>query len=127
MSEKITDFSLKHEGSSYSRNAENQVVSTVNFSGRVPVYGGVFGTLTFVENFNEADAKNGTCSWLGEAMLEDGTRIFGALDGTWSQEEGTHIYKITMEGEESTGRKTRSEGEIALGTLIYSGSVYTRN
>jgi hypothetical protein len=32
-----------------------------------------------------------------------------------------------MEGEESTGRKTRSEGEIALETLIYSGSVYSRD
>ena len=127
MAEKITDFSLKHMGSSYSRNANNQVVSTIDFSGEVSVYGGVFGSLTFVENFNEADAKSGTCSWLGEAMLEDGTRIFGSLDGTWNQVEGKHIYKITMEGEESTGRKTRSEGEIALGTLIYSGSVYTRN
>jgi len=127
MTEKITDFSLRHEGSSYSRNAKNQVVSTINFSGEVSIYGGVFGTLTFVENFYEADLKSGTCSWLGEAMLDDGTRIFGSLNGTWTQLEGKHIYRIAMEGEESTGRKTRSEGEIALETLIYSGSVYSRD
>lgn len=42
-------------------------------------------------------------------MLEDGTRIFGSLDGTWNQVEGKHIYRITMEGEESTGRKARAE------------------
>jgi hypothetical protein len=60
-------------------------------------------------------------------MLDDGTRIFGSLNGTWTQVEGKHIYRIAMEGEESTGRKTRSEGEIALETLIYSGSVYSRD
>ncbi len=31
MSEKIADFSLKHKGNSYSRNAQGQLVSVVNW------------------------------------------------------------------------------------------------
>ena len=51
MSEKIADFSLNHAGTTYTRNEAGQVVSYINFEGEVSAYGGVFGTLSIVENF----------------------------------------------------------------------------
>ena len=128
MSEKIADFSLTHAGTTYTRNEAGQVVSYLNFEGDVSAYGGVFGTLSFIENFTEASATSGTCSWIGEAMNEDGTRLFGGAEGTWEQEPPEHNYKIVLEGEESNGRKTRSEGAIVLGdTVTFKGTIYTRD
>ena len=128
MSEKIADFSLTHAGTTYTRNEAGQVVSYLNFEGDVSAYGGVFGTLSVVENFTEASATSGTCSWIGEAMNEDGTRLFGAAEGTWEQAPPEHNYKIAMDGEESDGRKTRSEGAIVIGdTVTFEGTIYTRD
>jgi|TARA_B100000315_G_scaffold241896_1_gene263244 hypothetical protein len=128
MSEKIADFSLNHAGSTYARNEEGQVVSYLNFEGEVSAYGGVYGTMKVVENFTEATATNGTCSWIGEAFNEDGTRLFGYVEGTWEQSPPDHIYKVTMEGEESTGRKTRCEGAVIFGEATrFEGTVYTRD
>ncbi len=127
MSEKIADFSLDGVSSTYTRNEEGQVVSYSNFKGEVSAYGGVYGTLKVVENFKEATATKGTCSWIGEALNEDGTRIFGEGEGTWEQTAPDHNYKIVMEGQESSGRKTRSEGVLIIGESRYVGSVYTRD
>jgi|TARA_B110000263_G_scaffold9949_1_gene8472 hypothetical protein len=128
MSEKIADFSLKHAGSTYTRNEAGQVVSYLNFEGEVSAYGGVYGTMCVVENFTEASATGGTCTWIGEALNEDGTRLFGSLEGSWEQAPPEHNYKLTMEGEESTGRKTRCEGAIVFGEpATFEGTVYTRD
>ena len=128
MSEKIADFSLNHAGTTYTRNEAGQVVSYLNFEGEVSAYGGVYGTMKVVEEFTEASATSGTCSWIGEALNEDGTRLFGYVEGTWEQTPPDHNYKITMEGEESDGRKTRCEGAVIFGEATrFEGTVYTRD
>ncbi|SVA58267.1 uncharacterized protein METZ01_LOCUS111121 [marine metagenome] len=128
MSEKIADFSLNHAGTTYSRNEAGQVVSYLNFEGEVSAYGGVYGTMKVVEEFTEASATSGTCSWIGEALNEDGTRLFGYGEGTWEQAPPDHNYKVTMEGEESDGRKTRSEGAVIFEEPArFEGTVYTRD
>ncbi len=81
-----------------------------------------------VEEFTEASATSGTCSWIGEALNEDGTRLFGYGEGTWEQAPPDHNYKVIMEGEESNGRKTRSEGAVIFGEPArFEGTVYTRD
>ena len=88
----------------------------------------MYGTMKVVENFTEATATGGDCSWIGEALNEDGTRLFGDGEGTWEQTPPDHNYKIIMEGEESTGRKTRSEGAVIFGEPSrFEGTVYTRD
>ena len=127
-SEKIADFSLNHAGTTYTRNEAGQVVSYLNFEGEVSAYGGVYGTMKVVEEFTEASATSGTCSWIGEALNEDGTRLFGYGEGTWEQAPPDHNYQVTMEGEESDGRKTRSEGAIIFAEPArFEGTVYTRD
>ncbi len=128
MSEKIADFSLNHAGTTYTRNEAGQVVSYLNFEGEVSAYGGVYGTMKVVEEFTEASATSGTCSWIGEALNEDGTRLFGYGEGTWEQAPPDHNYQVTMEGEESDGRKTRSEGAVIFAEPArFEGTVYTRD
>ena len=128
MSEKIADFSLNHIGTTYTRNEEGQVVSYLNFEGEVSAYGGVYGTMKVIEKFTEATATSGKCTWVGEAFNEDGTRLFGDGEGTWEQTPPDHDYKIIMEGEESTERKTRSERAIIFGEPSrFEGTVYTRD
>ena len=67
MSEKIADFSLKHKGNSYSRNAQGQLVSVTNWEteGDMDVYGTVWGSITFLQDIGDANADGGTCSWAG--------------------------------------------------------------
>ena len=126
MSEKIADFSLNHAGTTYTRNEAGQVVSYLNFEGEVSAYGGVYGTMKVVEEFTEASATSGTCSWIGEALNEDGTRLFGYGEGTWEQAPPDHNYKVIMEGEESNGRKTRSEGAVIFGEPArFEGTITT--
>ena len=128
MSEKIADFSLNHAGTTYTRNEAGQVVSYLNFEGEISAYGGVYGTMKVVEEFTEASATSGTCSWIGEALNEDGTRLFGYGEGTWEQAPPDHNYQVTMEGEESDGRKTRSEGAVIFAEPArFEGTVYTRD
>jgi hypothetical protein len=104
------------------------VVSYLNFEGEVSAYGGVYGTMKVVEEFTEASATSGTCSWIGEALNEDGTRLFGYGEGTWEQAPPDHNYQVTMEGEESDGRKTRSEGAVIFAEPArFEGTVYTRD
>ena len=134
MSEKIADFALKHAGTTYSRNEAGQVVSRLNWEGDVAPYGGVFGTMTVIENFSEpgtasGTATGGTCSWVAETFGADGVRLFGAAEGTWEQDPSENSYKIALEGEESNGRKTRAEGAIVLTEegFSFEGTVFARD
>ena len=94
MSEKIADFSLNHAGTTYTRNEAGQVVSYLNFEGEVSAYGGVYGTMKVVEEFTEASATSGTCSWIGEALNEDGTRLLVTARARGNKPHLTIITKL---------------------------------
>ena len=128
MSEKIADFSLKHQGNSYSRNAQGQLVSVTNWEteGDMDVYGTVWGSITFLQDIGDANADGGTCSWAGEGFLPDGSKVIGFQEGTW-EKSGNHKWKLVMEGEDSSAGKVRTESEIELSTLIWEGTVYSRD
>ena len=125
MSEKVSDFELKHKASSYSEGEDGKLISISNWEteGDMEVYGAVYGSLKVVHDINDPDADSGTCSWAGEGFLPDGSKTIGFLSGTW-EKAGNHVWKLSMTGRDSAVGPTRVESTIALETLTWSGTVY---
>jgi len=125
MSEKVSDFELKHKASSYSEGEDGKLISISNWEteGDMEVYGAVYGSLKVVHDINDPDADSGTCSWAGEGFLPDGSKTIGFLSGTW-EKAGNHVWKLSMTGRDSREGPTRVESTITLETLTWSGTVY---
>ena len=125
MSEQLGEFSLKHTGTTYGRNAAGELTNSVNWEGTASGFGAVWGTLFSATPLSDASANGGSVEWAGQAFLEDGT-VLGALGkGTWEKPQNEHKWKIVMHVDLSTGEKQRAEGEIDLETLMYEGKIYS--
>ena len=59
---------------------------------------------------------------VGQGFLEDGTVVVGLGEGTFESVPGQHIARTSMLIDVSDGTKIRSEGEMALETLIWTGT-----
>ncbi|MDP6316419.1 MAG: hypothetical protein QF840_09235 [Pseudomonadales bacterium] len=125
MSDKIDDFKFVHISNVYSRNSSGQLVSQVNWKteGEMAVYGEVWGTLTFIQNFDTPDAEGGEVSWAGEAFHPDGSKTIGFQTGTWTK-AGNHVWRLEMTGEDSREGGVKTVSEISLETLTWAGSVF---
>ncbi len=97
MSEKIDDFKMVHVSNVYSRNSEGQLVTHVNVKSEadMAVYGEVWATLTFLQNFETPDADSGEVSFAGEGFHPDGTKTIGFQEGTWKK-VGQHAVELEM-------------------------------
>ncbi len=124
MSDPIGEFSLKHAGTTHAKTPDGELASYSNFSGTASGYGQVFGTLILIRPLVEAGSTSGTCSWAAQAYLEDGSVLGGLGEGSWEQVPNEHIWKISMVTEVSNGDKVRSEGQISLETLEYTGQLF---
>ena len=84
MSEKIDDFRFVHVSNVYSQNSDGQLVSQVNWKSEsdMAVYGEVWSTLTFIQNYDTPDAESGEVSFAGEGFNSDGTKTIGFQKGT---------------------------------------------
>ena len=119
MSEKIDDFKMVHVSNVYSRNSEGQLVTQVNVKSQsdMAVYGEVWATLTFLQNFETPDADT------GEGFHPDGTKTIGFQEGTWKK-VGQHAVELEMSGKDSREGDLKTVSKISLETLIWEGSVY---
>ena len=124
MSDPIGEFSLNHAGTTYSKTADGELASYANFQGTATGYGQVYGTLILTRPLSEAGSTSGTCTWAAAAFLEDGSTAGGLGEGTWEQNAGEHKWKVNMVTKVSSGETVRSEGEISLETLVYSGKLF---
>jgi hypothetical protein len=125
MSEKIDDFRFVHVSNTYSQNADGQLVSQVNMKSEtdMAVYGEVWSTLTFLQNYETPDAESGAVSFAGEAFHADGTKTIGFQKGTWKK-AGNHIWELEMTGKDSREGDLKTVSRISLETLIWEGSVF---
>ena len=125
MSEKIDDFKMVHVSNVYSRNSEGQLVTQVNLKTEsdMAVYGEVWGTITFLQNYETPDAESGEVSFAGEGFSPDGTKTIGFQDGTWKK-VGKHAVELEMSGKDSREGNLKTVSKISLETLVWEGSVY---
>ncbi|MDG2251751.1 MAG: hypothetical protein P8N11_12985 [Gammaproteobacteria bacterium] len=125
MAEKIADFELKHKGSSFSRDGDDNLVEKSNWEseGDMEIYGAVYGSLTVTWNINDPDVDSGEISWAGEGFLPDGSRVIGFQEGTWKK-DGKHEWELSMRGRDSKEGNITTESHISLETLTWSGSVF---
>ena len=124
MADPIGEFSLKHTGSAYAKTENGELTNTSNWQGTATGYGSVFGTLSLSQPLAEAGATSGSIGWAGQGFPEDGTTLGAFGEGTWQQHEGQHRWTITMEVEVSNGDRIRTEGEIDLESLTYTGKIF---
>ena len=79
MAEKIGDFSMEHVVTSYSRNANGDIVSTTDWrgSGSSTTLGGaqVFGSFISAAPLSASNEKSGEIEFIGESFLENGNRL----------------------------------------------------
>ena len=121
MSETGGEFSLKHTGTTYAKNSDGEIASYVSWEGTATGFGVVFGTLCFTNPLAAGGATSGSCSWVGQAFLEDTTTTTALGEGTWQQVEGEQKWSVSQEIELSDGSRIRSEGEIDLAARTYTG------
>ena len=118
----IGEYSLKATTFTYTA-MENGGTVQGNFEGSVKgegLTGPVLGTLTAV---GAPGTKSGTCSWAGTSYLDNGEEIDGKREGTW-EKIGTHKWRIRAVVYLSDGRTVASDGEIALATRSYTGTIF---
>jgi hypothetical protein len=124
MSGPIGEFSFKHAGTTYAKTGDGELANYVNFVGTATGYGQVFGTLIGKRPLSEAGDESGAVSWAANAFLEDGSTVGGLGEGTFEKLPNEHIWKISMVTEVSNGDRVRSEGQISLDTLEYTGQLF---
>ena len=129
MAEKIGEFSMEHVVTSYSKNANGDIVSTTDWrgSGSSTTLGSaqVFGSFISAAPLSESNAKSGEIEFIGESFLENGTQVGSVASGTWEKAESEHAWKIVMDGENSLGHQRRFEGTVDLETLVFKGEIYS--
>ena len=123
MADPIGEFSLQLTGA-HTEKTDNGVNAHSHWEGTATGYGTVFGTLTVPLSLAETNPTSGTCTWAGQAFLEDGTSLIGVAEGTWQKVEGQHRWTTSMVGENSDGSRLRSEGEIDLASRSYTGKLF---
>ena len=125
MPEKIDDFRFVHVSNVYSQNSDGQLVSQVNWKSEsdMAIYGEVWSTLTFIQNYDTPDAESGEVSFAGEGFNPDGTKTIGFQKGTWKK-GGDHIWELEMTGKDSRVGDLKTVSRICLETLIWEGSVF---
>ena len=125
MSEKIDDFRMAHVSNVYSQNAEGQLITQANFKSEadMAVYGEVWCTLTFTQDYETPDADSGKVSFAGEAFHSDGSKTIGFHNGTWKK-TGEHVWELEMSGKDSREGALKTVSTISLEHLIWEGSVY---
>jgi hypothetical protein len=115
----IAEYALKSTSLTYSAAGSVQG----NFEGTAKgegITGPVLGTLLTV---GAPGAKSGTCSWAGTSYLDNGQEVAGKGEGTW-EVAGTHKWHIRAVVYLSDGRTVVSDGEIALATRSFTGTLY---
>ena len=129
MAEKIGEFSMEHVVTSYSKNANGDIVSTTDWrgSGSSTTLGvaQVFGSFISAAPLSESNAKSGEIEIIGESFLENGTQIGNVASGTWEKAESEHSWEIAMDGENSLGHKRLFEGTVDLESLVFNGEIYS--
>jgi hypothetical protein len=123
MADSVGEFSHKHAGNAYAKGADGVIVGYSNWEGTATGFGTVFGTLSVP--LGKSGASSGSCTWTGQAFLEDGSWVTGEGDGTWQQVEGQHRWKMSFPVIKiSNGDRLRCEGEIDLANRTFSGRMF---
>jgi hypothetical protein len=123
MADPVGEFSLEHGGTTYLK-TDDGVDSYANFMGTATGFGTVSGTLKVSNPLSGSISTSGACTWASQAFLDDGTSVTSAGEGTYEQQSGEHRWVITLDIQLSNGDRLRSEGEINLQTLVFSGKIY---
>ena len=123
MSDPVGEFSFKHQGSTYIK-TEDGLDNYVNFVGTATDFGTVFGTLKVSNPLSGPVSNSGACTWSSQAFLDDGTTVTAHGEGSYEQLAGEQRWQIALTIQISNGDSLRSEGEIDLETLVFSGKIY---
>ena len=84
----------------------------------------VLGSLIFTIPLAEAGANSGSCSWVGRAVLEDGSFVAGLAEGTWERIGDELRGNVSLMHEVSDGRKIRTEGVLDHTARTFVGQMY---
>ncbi|MEE3299690.1 MAG: hypothetical protein VX197_00490 [Pseudomonadota bacterium] len=122
MTEEVGTFSLKFSGNTYSSDENGNVTVHQNWEGAADGYGSVFGTLILGPMSASELNEGGQIKWVGQGFLEDGTTVVGIGEGTFETPPDQHVARTLMLIDISDGTKIRSEGEMALETLTWTGT-----
>lgn len=123
MADPVGEFTLEHKGTTYIK-TDDGLDNYINFAGTATGYGTVFGTLKGSNPLTGTVPATGPITWSSQAFLEDGTTVTAHGEGTFEKNSDEHKWKINMNIQVSNGDNLRSEGEIDLETLIFSGVLY---
>lgn len=128
MSEKIGTFEFAHVANTYTADDNNRIMNYSSWRGAAEGYGTVYGTLAFgpiaLGDMNEK-LQGGPIKWVGQGFLEDGTSVGGVGTGTWKKDPNGHAWHTEMIVEISDGSRIKSVGQIALATLMFTGTTYS--
>ena len=125
MSEELGTYSLKYKGSTYTSNEAGDITIHQNWEGAADGFGTVFGTLIWGPTPPSGLNEGGKIEWVAQAFLDDGTTVVGQGEGTWETPPDDHVAKTSLLINISDGTQIRSEGEMALETLEWNGTIYS--
>jgi len=113
----VGEFSLKIVSTTLETGPAGSILNKVNLEGTATGFGAVFQTATFI-----GGPKDGTCSVVGVAYLDNGDALSGVGQGTY-ESKGKHRWATTGSMELSDGRRIASTGEIDLASRSWKGTI----
>ena len=124
MADPIGEYNFKNTGIVLSKTADGQIQEIVSYEGTATDFGSVFGSLIFTMPLAEAGANSGPCSWVGRAILDDGTLVGGLAEGTWERIGNELRANVSLVHEVSDGQKIRTEGVLDHKEHTFNGQMY---
>ena len=124
MADSIGEYSFKNTGTVLSKTADGQIQQVSTYEGSGTGFPVVLGSLIFTIPLSEAGANSGSCSWVGRAVLEDGSFVAGLAEGTWERIGDELRGNVSLVHEVSDGRKIRTEGVLDHTARTFGGQMY---
>ena len=112
---------MKSTGILFNRTADGQIQTIRTYKGTATRFGTIFGTSINTQPLAEAGASSGTCTWVGKALLDDGTLMGGIGEGTWERIGSETRANVSITHNLSDGGKVRTEGVMGHGAGTFNG------
>ena len=117
------EHEMRSAGLHYDKTGDGKIKTIKTYEGTATRFGNISGTLIITQSLAEAGG-NGTCTWVGKALLEDGTIMGGIGEGTTERIGNELKSKVSIVHHLSDGAKVRTEGVMEHGAGTFYGQLY---
>ena len=124
MAEPAGEYQMKSTGLHYDKTEDGQIKTIRTYEGTATRFGKIYGTLISVQPLVDAGGNSGRCTWVGKALLDDGTLMGGIGEGTIERIGNELRANVSLTHNLSDGGQVRTEGIMDHGAGTFNGHFF---